>query len=55
MMQGCVQTELTFGMLLSPAVFGYAFLVCFLLNLTSSMIPAWRAIRVNITESLNHN
>ena len=55
MVQGSVQTELTFGMLLSPAVFGYAFLVCFLLNLMSSMIPAWRAIRMNITESLNHN
>ena len=55
MIQGSVQTELTFGMLLSPAVFGYAFLVCFVLNLMSSMIPAWRAIRVNITESLNHN
>ncbi len=54
MVQGSVQTELTVGMLLSPAVFGYAFGVCFLLNLMSSMIPAWRAIRVNITESLNH-
>lgn len=44
---------LSAGMLLNWAVFGYAFGVCLLLNLLSSMVPAWRAVRVNIVESLN--
>lgn len=41
------------GMLLNWAVFFYAFLVCLVLNLLSSMVPAWRAVKVNITEALN--
>ncbi|MDL2299439.1 ABC transporter permease [Bacteroides sp. OttesenSCG-928-E20] len=39
--------------LLSPAVFGLAFLFCLLLNLLSAGIPAWRTSRKNITDSLN--
>lgn len=41
------------GMLLNWEVFLYAFLVCLVLNLLSSMVPAWRAVKVNITEALN--
>lgn len=47
------------GMGLSPAmminyqVFGIALLVCFLLNLLSALIPAWRAARRQIICSLN--
>ncbi len=41
------------GMLLNMEVFFYAFLVCLVLNLLSSMVPAWRAVKVNITDALN--
>lgn len=41
------------GMLLNMEVFFYAFLICLVLNLLSSMVPAWRAVRVNITDALN--
>lgn len=44
---------LSAGMLLNWEVFLYAFLVCLVLNLLSSMVPAWRAVKVNITEALN--
>ncbi len=39
--------------LLSPAVFGLAFLFCLILNLLSAGIPAWRTARRNITDSLS--
>lgn len=45
--------ELTPGMMINLPVFFYAFLVCLVLNILSSMIPVWRAVRVNITEALN--
>ena len=41
------------GMLLNMEVFFYAFLVCLVLNLLSSMVPAWRAVKVDITDALN--
>ena len=41
------------GMLLNMEVFAYAFAVCVALNLLSSMIPAWRTVRVSITDALN--
>lgn len=44
---------LSAGMLLNMQVFAYAFGVCLVLNLLSSMVPAWRAVRVNITDALN--
>lgn len=47
------QVELTPGMMMNPAVFGYAFLVCLVLNFLSSMVPVWRAVRVNIIEAIN--
>ena len=37
---------------ISPGVFLYVFLVCVLLNLLSSGIPAWRASRLNIVEAI---
>ena len=51
---GGVSVELTPGMMLNPAVFGYTFLVCLVLNVLSSMIPVWRAVRVNIIEAINN-
>lgn len=39
--------------LLSPVVFGLAFLFCLVLNLLSAGIPAWRTARRNITDSLS--
>lgn len=53
LLTGEVNTELTPGMMMNPAVFGYAFLICLLLNVLSSMIPVWRVVRVNIIEALN--
>ena len=41
------------GSLLNPWVFLIALAVCFVLNLLSAMIPAWRAARRPIVESLN--
>lgn len=41
------------GMLLNGEVFAYAFMACLALNLLSSMVPAWRIVRVNITDALN--
>lgn len=45
--------DLAPGMLLNMEVFGYAFAACLLLNLLSSFIPVWRALRVNITDAIN--
>ncbi|MDE6271301.1 MAG: ABC transporter permease, partial [Muribaculaceae bacterium] len=41
------------GMLVRPATFGLALLFCFLLNLLSTSVPAWKATRTNIVNALN--
>lgn len=46
--------DLTPGLLINLEVFGYAFFICLVLNLLSSMIPVWRAVRVSITDALNN-
>lgn len=43
------------GTLVSPWIFVAVFVICILINLLSSGIPAWRASRMNITNSLNQN
>jgi putative ABC transport system permease protein len=48
-----VDIVFTPAMLLNLPVFGIALAVCFLLNLLSSLIPAWRAARREIIFSLN--
>lgn len=53
LLMGNTNMELTPDMLINLPVFFYAFLVCLVLNIISSMIPVWRAVRVNITEALN--
>lgn len=45
-------TNLTPGMLLQWPVFFWALAACFVLNLLSSSIPAWRASRLNPTEAI---
>lgn len=40
-------------LLFDPVVFLLAFLACFLLNLLSAAIPAWRITRTNIVEAIN--
>lgn len=47
------ETTLTAGTLLSPWIFLVAFAFCLLMNLLSAGIPAWRASRMNIVESIN--
>lgn len=37
---------------ISPSIFFYIFLICLILNLLSSGIPAWRASRLNISDSI---
>ena len=39
--------------LFDPTVFLLAFLACFLLNLLSAAIPAWRVTRTNIVDAIN--
>lgn len=43
----------TWGMLFRWATFGWALLFCFVLNLLSAGIPAWRASRINPVEAIN--
>lgn len=43
------------GALISPTVFLAVFVFCLVINLLSSGIPAWKASRVVITNSLNQN
>ena len=45
-------TAIDFRALLSPIIFVYAFLFCILLNLLSAIIPAWRASRKPIVDSI---
>lgn len=40
-------------LLFDPQVFLLAFLACFLLNLLSAAIPAWRITRTNIVDAIN--
>ena len=40
-------------LLFDPTVFLLAFLACFLLNLLSAAIPAWRVTRTNIVDAIN--
>lgn len=48
-----VDISLSSGMLLNPWIFLLALGVCFLLNLLSAALPAWRASRRAIVDSLN--
>jgi len=41
------------GMLIQPSTFLQALLFCFVLNLLSSSVPAWRASRTNIVNAIN--
>lgn len=43
----------SFGSLLDWRMFAYALLFCFVLNLLSTGIPAWRASRVNPVDAIN--
>lgn len=40
------------SILVHASTFGWALLFCFILNLLSSGIPAWRASRMNIVEAI---
>lgn len=40
-------------LLFDPVVFLLAFLACFLLNLLSAAIPAWKVTRTNIVDAIN--
>lgn len=48
-----IPLEIPMSMLFSWRVFGTAFLFCFILNLLSSGVPAWRAARENPAEAIN--
>ena len=41
------------SILIHASTFGWALLFCFVLNLLSTGIPAWRASRMNIVEAIN--
>lgn len=47
--------DITFvpSMLFSPRIFICAFLFCVILNLASALVPAWKALRKPVVESLN--
>ena len=45
--------SLSMGALFSPAVFVLAFVFCLLINMLSAGLPAWRATRRTIVDSLN--
>lgn len=47
-----LEVNLTPDMLFAPAIFGFVFLVCVVLNLMSALIPAWNALRRPIVNSL---
>ena len=52
-LDAAIPTSLTPEMLFSPAVFGCTLGVCLLLNLVSALVPALRALRHPIMDSLN--
>lgn len=45
--------ELSPGMLINPAIFGYTLLFCLVLNLLSALLPAWRSLKRPIVDALN--
>lgn len=47
------ETSLSPSQLLSPWLFGAAFVLCLLMNLLSAGLPAWRAARMNIADAIN--
>lgn len=50
---GNEEVVFTPSMLINWSVLGMALLVCFILNLLSAMIPAWRAAHRPIVDSIN--
>lgn len=48
-----VEMSLNASMLFSWSIFGWALLFCFVLNLLSAGIPAWRAAHVDPVEAIN--
>ena len=48
-----IDVAITPAMLFNPTVFGVSLGVCFILNLLSSVIPAWQAARRPIVDSLS--
>ncbi len=47
------KATVSFSSLLNWGMFAYALIFCFILNLLSTGIPAWRASRVNPVEAIN--
>ena len=47
-----IKFTLDASILFSPELYGWALLFCLLLNVLSSIVPAWRASRTNIVEAL---
>lgn len=45
--------DLSPGMLMNPAIFGYTLIFCLVLNLMSALVPAWHALRRPIVDALN--
>lgn len=45
--------DLSPGMLINPAIFGYTLIFCLVLNLMSALVPAWHALRRPIVDALN--
>lgn len=45
--------DLSPGLLINPAIFGYTLIFCLILNLMSALVPAWRALRRPIVDALN--
>ena len=45
--------DLSPGMLINPAIFGYALIFCLVLNLMSAFVPAWHALKRPIVDALN--
>ena len=45
--------DLSPGMLINPAIFGYTLIFCLVLDLMSALVPAWRALRRPIVDALN--
>ena len=45
--------DLSPGMLINPAIFGYTLIFFLILNLMSALVPAWRALRRPIVDALN--
>lgn len=45
--------DLSPGMLINPAIFGYTLAFCLVLNLMSALVPAWRALKRPIVDAIN--